>query len=423
VGQSVKGVFQGEIMGASPFILCIESEEESVAGFFKYLSDSTIVSLEGTVDGEGNMVLKGTKKPYQMFLCRLQNRTIQGSFTPSERAHYPYAFYAVDLRGEYMNIYYEGFRISLSENGYIMKDMMYSKEGLITTRTEGNGKIYLQCDSLNAKLYVENDTLRVDTLYGRPSFIWKRDIVIDEERQQFMLQESFWNGESFAEFPEKNEKCSLDKQVIKLNNTYSSRIKQISRSEYLVRKWESAHLRHKPYKAVTDTTNAKKMLHKRMKITVTDPEEYSFPILELSCKDGGRRRIDWFEWKYSFIAYYPELNVLILNHEADGDYPVDLNDCAKEHVGNPRYDATSPDKRLRISGLSPGGAADGMEYFLEVWNKSKKKYEFVNYLGGEHFEFNFNYADGWFWTGNNKALFVQNMGGDSYCYEMEIVEN
>jgi len=125
--------------------------------------------------------------------------------------------------------------------------------------------------------------------------------------------------------------------------------------------------------------------------------------------------LGWNKENNNFLAYYPDVGVLILEHEAIGEYPVDLNDSANEHVGNPKYHAISPDRQFRINGYYPGGAVDGMFYWLEKWNKSKKKYEFIGYFNDEYSIFD-NSQD-WFWTGNSKAIFRYL---ESF-YEMELI--
>jgi len=217
--------------------------------------------------------------------------------------------------------------------------------------------------------------------------------------------------------------------VIELNNHYSTRLKQISESEYSSQKKESDYEPHKPYKVIRDVTEARKLLGKSVKqigAAYDEEQDYSsyHVAVEITFKDRVKKRFDWRSFdENGFIAYYPELKVLILNHEADGDHPIDLNDSANENVGNPYYHSFSPDKQLRINGYYPGGAVDGVLYFLEKWNPQKKKYEFIGYLdGGSGYELSFLYASDWFWSNNSKVLFkTPSWGEGSGCYEMEIV--
>jgi len=210
---------------------------------------------------------------------------------------------------------------------------------------------------------------------------------------------------------------------IELNNQYSIRLKQISESEYTAQKTAAERLRHKPYKVITDVAEAQKILGKTVKSFEVYDEEQNprYPAVEITFKDRVKKRFDWRSLdEYGFIAYYPELKVLILNHEADGEHPIDLNDSTNEQVGNPHYHSFSPDKQLRINGYFPGGAWDGVRYFLEKWNPKRKKYEFVSYLENEeNYVFTFSFAADWFWTSNSKVLFrfITNM--EAY-YEMEI---
>ena len=224
---------------------------------------------------------------------------------------------------------------------------------------------------------------------------------------------------------EDEQEISEEVKVIELNNHYSIRLKQISESEYTVRKQEAERLRHKPYRVITDVVEARKMLGKKVKsFEVYDEEQNArYPVVEITFKDKVKKRFDWRSLDNNgFIAYYPELKVLILNHEADGEHPIDLNDSANEHAGNPRYHVPSPDKQLRIAGYHPGGAWDGVLYFLEKWNPKKKKYEFIAYLEREdNYVFTFLFTADWFWISNSKAVFriITYMGN---CYEMEFVE-
>lgn len=413
-GQTVKDIFQGEITGVSPFILCLEAESGIVKGFYKYLPEGLVVPLSGVLDSKGEITLECVGKKYPVFSGNLRNQIVKGNCSLSENTK-PHEFYAVDLRGEYMNYNYDCIRFELSDKGYLAKDMKSSQQSLITTSVENNGRIYLQCDSLNARLYLNKDTLMVDTIKYWPLFIAKRDFEGSADLLKFSLRKEFWNGESFVEFPEKNEDYNTAAKEIKLNDNYSATLRQIPRSEYIIRKWESPHQQHPPYKAVTDSCKAKEMLRKQVKEIEVQEDGYTRPALEITFKDGIKKKLDWFKWDYSFIAYYPEVSILVLNDEAGGDYSLDLNDSINERVGNPRYYAIAPDKELRIAGLYPGGAADGMEYFLEAWNASKRKYEYVESLS-------FPYSEGWFWRNNSKVLFIDNSGGSDYCYEMEIIK-
>jgi hypothetical protein len=213
-----------------------------------------------------------------------------------------------------------------------------------------------------------------------------------------------------------------------LNDSYSIRLKQISESEYTDRRKESEHLRHKPYQVVTDIVKAKKMLRKKIK--GVQVQETYYDLLEVSHKDRIKKlhNVIWLGWEgeyHNFIAYYPKAGVLILNHEADGDFPIDLNDSTNEYVGNPKYYAISPDKQFRINGYFPGGAADGITYWFEKWNKSKKKYEFIEYFWEASYVagyyFCFSCTEDWFWTNNSKVLFKYGWGEYARYYEMELI--
>jgi len=221
-----------------------------------------------------------------------------------------------------------------------------------------------------------------------------------------------------------------DSEVLefKLNDFYSIKLRQISESEYTDQKEKSEHLRHKPYEVITDVAQAQKMLGERLKRVKIEEDGYDYDRLEVTYKDGVKKmlNIPWLGWNKennNFVAYYPKAGVLILNNEADGDYPIDLNDRANEHVGNPKYYAFSPDRQFRINGNFDGGAIDGITYWLEKWNKSEKKYEFIEYLEeAADYMFWFNCTQDWFWTNNTKALCKYVCEHGSY-YEMELIAN
>jgi hypothetical protein len=226
-----------------------------------------------------------------------------------------------------------------------------------------------------------------------------------------------------------------DSEVLEfaLNDRYSVRLRQISEDEYTDQKQKSQHLRHKPYKVITDIAKAQKKLGRRIN-AVEIPENNSYQT-EITYKDGVRKILyeHWLGWNkdslHNFKAYYPKLGVLILYNELGGDSPVDLNDSAKDdYVGNPEYHSVSPDKQFRINGYFPDGAVDGYIYFLEKWNNSNKKYEFACLLkgwGANNYEFFFGAASDWFWVSNSKVLFSSGLSdwyaSWQYC-EMEFIE-
>lgn len=415
VNEKESYTFQGEIVGVSPFLLHLKDDSGMVTGFYKYLSDSLIVPLKGTLDSEGNLVLTGTEKSFPTFSGKLQNQFVQGSFVSSKKAS-PHMFYAVNPRGEYSNYNYNHIGITLASNGYIAEDQSRDKKGFITTHIQEDGRIYLSCDSLNAKLHLNGDTLRVEPLDSLQPF------VFDSESPVFIYTDSFYNSLSFMEFPEKSEYYIADGKLMKLNDSCSVRMRHISRSEYIIRKWESAHLKNEPYKAIKNIKKARKMLGKRLREIEVKEEDFTRHSFEITFKDGLKRLWDGYDFKYAFVAYYPELDVLLLVNEADGDEPIDLNDSANNLVGNPSFHTESPDRQWRIAGYWPGGAADGMEYFIEKWNGQKRKYELAAELSfrNENESFYFSYTSCWFWSAAGKALFKIPHWEDAQYYEMEI---
>jgi hypothetical protein len=221
-----------------------------------------------------------------------------------------------------------------------------------------------------------------------------------------------------------------------LNDIYYIKLRHIPPSEYTARKTASEHLRHKSYKAITDIAQAQKMLGKRFrKVEVQDYDKYNerkytYNELEITFKDGAKKRLDA---DYSFVAYYPQLDILLFEGGHSSDQPFDLNNSNNAvtftadypyhiRIGNPHYHIVSPNRQLRINGFHDG--QDCAMYFLEKWNKSKKKYEFVGYFNrSEEPVRNFCWTTNWFWTSNSKVLF-SNGFSDEYAryYEMEIIE-
>jgi hypothetical protein len=218
--------------------------------------------------------------------------------------------------------------------------------------------------------------------------------------------DGYGNGETF------------EVEEIALNDAYFVKLRQISEDEYTVRMKESAHLRHKPYKVITDFKEAQKMLGRKMKIIERQEGEFKFIETEITFKDGTKRKWDW-TFADGFRAYFPELNVLLWEGEATGDYQIDLNDSREEAIkGNPYNHAVSPDRKLRINGYYIGGASEGWEYFLEKWNTKKKRYEFFTTFEG----LLFYYSRDWFWTSNSTALFRYGWWEECQYYEIEIIE-
>jgi hypothetical protein len=411
--QNTSGTFQGQIAGDAPFFLHLEVADGTLTGFYKYQSDCFVVSLKGTIDQEGNFILTDNKNSYSVFEGKLQNRLVKGTFRASKKAN-PQPFYAVNFRGEYCN-HYDCFSLVLSDRGYHLIDGNTGIDLQITTHQQDDGSIYLLYDSLNIKWYLKDSTWMIDN--EQPSFI------DNEGKSVSVFFDEFINGFSRIEFPEKFEDENLGITEIKLNDSYSIRLRKITQSEYIVGKWESTHLRNKPYKVITDLKEAQKMLGNKLKEIDVEEYDYSRRIVEITFNDKTKKRLDWCNLENGFFKYYPKIGILIFYGEADGDYPIDLNDSAKEseYVGDPYYHAISPDRKLRINGYSSGGASDCEQYFLEKWNPQKKKYEFAFYFLDENYLFNFCYAADWFWTSNNKALFKRNIYYREF-YEIEIIE-
>ena len=216
---------------------------------------------------------------------------------------------------------------------------------------------------------------------------------------------------------------TVEAKEIKLNNNYTVWLKSITLSEYTVKTEKSAHLQNEPYKAV-DINGALKMLGKRLKMNIVkDKIEYKY---EITFKDGI---VKYLDSDYDFIAYFPQLEILLFEGGHGSDQPFDLNNSNNAitfidfphriRIGNPYYHVVSPDKQLRINGFHDG--QDCVMRFLEKWNKSTKKYEFVGWFWGENHIFDLCYTWNWLWIDNNKAIFKNSTGGEGEFYEMEVI--
>ena len=217
----------------------------------------------------------------------------------------------------------------------------------------------------------------------------------------------------FAQEMDKSE------ETIKLNDNFSFQLKQITIEEYTERKKQSVNLQHKPYKAVTDILKAQKMLGKRLKVIdrKEDGADFGYREYEITFKDKTKEHLDS---DYGFIAYFPQLEILLFEggHSTDHSFDLNNNNSDTTYIGNPYYHSISPDKQFRLNGFYDG--QDCVVYFLEKWNKLKKQYEFIGYFPRySNNSFVFCYVGSLFWTDKNKVMFT-NLGGK---YEMEIVEN
>lgn len=213
------------------------------------------------------------------------------------------------------------------------------------------------------------------------------------------------------------------------NDTYSIELKKISEEEYAAQKKKSEHLRHEPYKVVENIDKAQKMLGKRLKVIDIKEEgtDYTLREYEITFKDGTKERLDE---EFGFVAYFPQLEMLLFEGGHTTDHPLDLNNSYNGVtftddypyniiIGNPYYHVVSPDKQLRINGLFDG--QDCVMWFLEKWNKQRKSYEYLCALIDEEHLYNFCYASDWFWINNEKVLFKSDYGGEHRHCEMKLL--
>ncbi|WP_286727281.1 MULTISPECIES: hypothetical protein [Alistipes] len=233
---------------------------------------------------------------------------------------------------------------------------------------------------------------------------------------------------------------------IRINDSLSIRIRSISKEEYETRKQAAEHLRHKPYRKIEDLAKVQKILGRRLKVI---PKDYGGRIVkefEITFDDGTKEYKEYLDLEFVFYAYYPELRILCFD-SAGGYSKVDFNTNSEEWNGNisPEEWSVSPDKQLRINADGPDCIArDGYSYFLEKWNKEKRRYEHIgdlfytenllrswtddgdglNFERVQHVILCWYYGTDWSWTDNNTVLYTcpdsYTEGGRLYG-EMEII--
>lgn len=206
---------------------------------------------------------------------------------------------------------------------------------------------------------------------------------------------------------------------VRLNDSLSMTVRQITQEEYTIRAEAAAYLRHKPHEVIRDYAQAREMLGDRLKMVQTGDEE-NHRELEIAFNDGTKLRLNYGGAKVDdyFLAYYPELNIVILEEEAGGGYAIDFNDSSKnsDHIGNPGNRCPSPDRKLRINGYYPGGAADGPVWFIEKQNDADGRYALLGEWTGESI-WEYYYASDWAWTDNTTVLFKT----PGYYYEAKLL--
>lgn len=229
---------------------------------------------------------------------------------------------------------------------------------------------------------------------------------------------------------------------IRINDSLSIRIRSIPKEEYERRKQAAEHLRHKPYRKIGDLAKVQKILGRRLKVI---PKDYGGRIVnefEITFDDGTKAYRDL---EFDFYAYYPELRILCFD-SAGGYSKVNLKTNSEEWNGNisPDQWSVSPDKQLRINADGPDCIArDRYQYFIEKWNRKKRRYEHIgdlfwsndrvmlwthsddcNYRRVGGLIKSFWYGTDWSWTDNNTVLYTcpdSYTEGDRLYGEIEIV--
>lgn len=419
--------YQGEIEGER-FILHLNTENQNADSFYMSLADYKPVNLKGEVRESGEIRLQDEKKSNSFTFIR-KGRTIEGTYIPTRKKIVTIPFFAIDLRGEYMStaMYdcWTGLYLILSENGYMLRKNSHKDQFPVSIRRE-NGNTYIYNEEAGFDIGVTDSTLIISNdqkhewlfEYGR-----KCDSKFDKIYLSLAGNSDFISGESFVEFPEKDEDKIHYNMSAKLDSNYTIYVDKIRQSDYYLKLWQSGY-RQEKYAAVTDAGKAKQMLKKRVefyqKTAPDDPFFYAeTAITRINFKDGNFKSFEDGDYPL-FIAYYPDLDILVTEGGHSSDYCFDLRDSKKTDtsnpVGNPLDCYTSPDKQMRLSGYFDG--QDCIAYFLEKWDKKSKSFKKT----GEYF-YNVStcYSEGWAWTSNNTLIFKRHSMYGEY-FEMRIVE-
>ena len=206
------------------------------------------------------------------------------------------------------------------------------------------------------------------------------------------------------------------------------------------------HLSTASFELRTAPPRTGSLLGRRLKVI---PKDYGGRIVkefEITFDDGTKEYKEYLDLEFVFYAYYPELRILCFD-SAGGYSKVDFNTNSEEWNGNisPEEWSVSPDKQLRINADGPDCIArDGYSYFLEKWNKEKRRYEHIgdlfytenllrswtddgdglNFERVQHVILCWYYGTDWSWTDNNTVLYTcpdsYTEGGRLYG-EMEII--
>ena len=199
------------------------------------------------------------------------------------------------------------------------------------------------------------------------------------------------------------------------NDSYYIRIREISDSEYTVRRREARHLRQRNnYEVIRDGAILQELLGDR----VRGIGEFNFwyDSIEVTHRDGIIRThyIVWPGWFGGANSYYPELGILTLvDVQSESNIPINLNDSEKR-AGLPSLHNLSPDRQWRLNGVFVGGWHN--IYFLEKWNPTKEQFEFVGIfdnIPGRGF------ASYGFWV-NNSTLLLDS-GTPQGSFEIKII--
>lgn len=416
--QEYRATYQGEI-GNQPFILYLDVNGSDAEGFYMYLADYKTVELAGKLD-EGRISLNTKQKKPTVFEATLDGRHMQGTFRDAKKDK-PTPFYATDLRGEYTTHssekYYLSLRITLGPKGYEIQRSGH--ESLPLGSRMQNDSIFIYTSNPDVEFIAQSDSsihIPIHKTYTdafAPLNRYEKGKIL-----RLKHIDDFLEGASFIEFPEKDE----DRQPAietKVNDRYSMRFEPIRKSDYFLKLWESGY-RKDEYKAITDIKQAKSMLKKQVQFRDWEdvPDPFSC-IQDVKFKDGAYESLESEDYPV-FVAYYPELDVLVAEGGHSSDYCIDLKNSKNTNPGNPIYYHTSPDKKLRINGRYNG--QEGVDYFLEQWDEKEKVYKTLeDFSGAEYHGLSIYYVSDWFWYDNHTLLYKCDWSENAKYYELRII--
>lgn len=419
--QDLNITCQGELHDKQ-CIIHLRAQDNNMDGFYMFITDYKAIKLKGTIDNTGEITLHSKYNPAtDLFLLKLSDRNLEGTYQ-SRQMEEAFPFYAINLRGEYViasqHKGWFGFRIKLGTEGYELQADTYEKETYPLSIRKRDGRVFLENEKADMPIIVTDSSLILtNRKENNPIFSVVYNCNPEHREVSFLLTDEFLTGESFIEFPEKDDESFARKEKkLQLTDKFSIKVKQISQSSYFLRLWESG-FRRKRYKAITNIAEAMSALKGRVKFFTPEEvtEKYMFPdnsVIEISFKDGVIKNLREDD-PHEFIAYYPDLQVLVTQAGHSADYSFDLKNSRKE-PGNPQYYCVSANEKIRLNAMHPG--QDCVEYYFEEWDTLAKEYRIVAEM--PYNEAHTCYSSNWVWVDEYTLLFKN---FDTY-YEMILMK-